>query len=40
MNIPLSKLRWRYYGGGAAMAAIVVGLVLGSIFAVVGSAGG
>jgi hypothetical protein len=36
MKIPLSKLRWQYYGGSGAVVGIVVGLVLGSIFAVVG----
>ncbi|HLW64682.1 MAG TPA: DUF3592 domain-containing protein [Gemmataceae bacterium] len=36
MNVPESKLRWRYYGGGAAIVAIVAGLFLGTIFVLVG----
>jgi hypothetical protein len=36
MNMALSSLRWRYYGGGSSIAAIVIALVLGSLFLLVG----
>ena len=32
----LASLRWKYYGGGLALAAIAVGAVLGTIFLAVG----
>jgi hypothetical protein len=36
MNIPESKLRWRYYGGGPALVALTIGSFLGIIFLAVG----
>jgi hypothetical protein len=36
MNIPLSALRWRYFGGGHSVAGIAIGLLLGTLFLVIG----